>query len=67
MSILSLPDCTGRCSWCAHFSHSAIVLKSFSVASFGWLVIKRMRKSPGISFTIRSRSAKSTPLPRSLP
>ena len=58
-SILSLPDCTGRWMWGAHFSHSAMAVKSFSVASLGWLVMNRMRKSPSMALIFRSRSAKS--------
>ena len=67
LSTRLLPDCTGRWMCFAHFSHSAMVRKSFSVASLGWLVMKRMRKSPGMSFISLMMSAKSTPEPRSLP
>ena len=66
-STRSHPDCTGRWKWGAAFSQRAMVSNSFSPASLGWLVMKRMRKSPGTALTRSSRSAKSTPSPRSFP
>ena len=44
-----------------------MVSKSFWEASLGWLVMKRSRKSPGISEAALSRSAKSMGSSRSLP
>ena len=55
------PDWKGRCSCLAILGLAAIVSKSFLEASLGWLVINRMRKSPGISTIFASKSAKSTP------
>ena len=63
----SFPAWKGRWSTGATFSHRAMVSKSFWVASLGWEVINRMRKSPGTAFTRSSRSAKSMGSSRSLP
>ena len=59
LSTRSFPAWKGRWSTGATFSHRAMVSKSFWVASLGWEVIKRMRKSPGMAFTCSSRSEKS--------
>ena len=66
-STRSFPAWKGRWSTGATFSHRAMVSNSLWVASLGWEVIKRTRKSPGMAFTCSSRSAKSMGSSRSFP